>query len=187
MEPVRSAPLLAATLILLAAATAQAQPQGQSARNCNVRQDPTGLIRGDQVPKGCVLPSTGGDRYAIQPPRQWSTALGPCEEYSERIDFTPNPKYSTLANAARICKPLLEASDPANWPGGEEFESFQNEFGNAPRHFGATQRNFGSSQRHFGSTQRNFGSSQRHFGSTQRNFGSTQRHFGRQAGGKSGG
>jgi hypothetical protein len=140
------------------------------------------------------LPSTGGDRYTIQPRRQWTTALGPCEEYSERIDFTPNPKYSSLTNAARICKPLLEASDPANWPGGEDFESFQNEFGNSSRHFGSSQRNFGSSQRNFGSSQRNFGSSQRNFGSSQRNFGSSRRHFGsarrnsgRQAGGSSGG
>jgi hypothetical protein len=158
--------LLAAALVLLVVADGHAQSRaaGRGGKDCAVQREPSGMIRGDRIPRGCVLPSAGGERYKVAQPRQWSTALGPCEQYSERIDYTPGAKYSVLTNGARICRPILEASDPANWPGGEDFESFNSEFG-------SSQRNFGSSRRHLGSTQRNFGSSRRHFGSTQRNFG----------------
>ncbi len=155
-----------AALMLLLASEGRAQERGrqQDQKDCTVKREASGMIRGDQIPRGCVLPSAGGERYKVTQPRQWSTALGPCEAYSERIDYAPGPKYSVLMNGARICRPILEASDPAKWPGGEGFESFNTEFGDS-------QRNFGSSRRHFGSTQRNFGSSRRHFGRPQRNFG----------------
>lgn len=151
--------LLAVALVLLAAPEGQAQDraQDQDRGECTPRPEPSGMIRGDRIPRGCVLPSTGGERYKVTQPRQWSTALGPCEKYSERIDYTPGAKYSVLTNAARICRPILEASNPANWPGGEDFESFNSNFGNGQRHFGSSRRHFGSSQRHFGSSRRNFG------------------------------
>ena len=177
--------LVAAALAAVASPDALAQQQreyrqqrNQQSRDCTVQREPSGLIRGDQIPRGCVLPSTGGDKYKPPKGHQWSTALGPCEQYSERVFHTPNPKRSVLANGARICRPILEASNPANWPGGEDFESFNNSFGSSQRHFGSGQRNFGSSQRNFGSSRRHFGSSQRSFGSSSKKFGTTQRNFG---------
>ncbi len=171
--------LVAAALVAVASSDALAQQQreyrqqrDQQSRDCTVQRERSGLVRGDQIPRGCVLPSTGGDKYKPPTGHQWSTALGPCEQYSERIFHTPNPKRSVLANGARICRPILEASNPASWPGGDDFESFNNNFGTSQRHFGSSQRNFGSSRRHFGSSQRSFGSSSKKFDSTQRNFGS---------------
>jgi hypothetical protein len=177
--------LVAASLLVFSGreATAQRQREGYRQRseqeiNCNVQREPSGMVRGDRIPRGCVLPSTGGSRYDRPQGHQWTTALGPCEQYSERIFHTPNPKRSVLTNAARICRPILEASDPANWPGGDDFESFNSNFGSDERHFGSTDRHFGSSQSNFGSSRRHFGSSQRNFGSSRRHFGSTQRNFG---------
>ena len=142
--------MLAGALISMAGPEARAQ---QPERDCTVRPEASGLIRGDRIPRGCVLQQEGASRYTKPEGHDWTTALGPCEQYSERIFHTPNPKRSVLTNAARICRPMLEASDPANWssPDREAFRSFN-------RHFGSTQRQFGKSRRHFGSPQRHFDS-----------------------------
>ncbi|NIR43905.1 MAG: hypothetical protein GWN99_08060 [Gemmatimonadetes bacterium] len=151
----------AAALAMVFPSTAATQAPAR--QDCTVRPDPSGLIRGDQIPSGCLLRNASQDTVAL-PSTDWETALGFCEAFTERIDFAPTPKYSTLEIMLERCKPLLEAADPANREGGADFESFTSEFGSIQRHFGSLQRHFGSIQRHFGSTQRHFGRIQRHFG-----------------------
>jgi hypothetical protein len=163
---------LAAAIILAAPLLAAPASAQQQQRDCVVKKEASGLVRGDRVPRGCVLV----DEDAPQRPRYqatpWRTGLGPCEAYSERIDYTPNVKKSALTNMARTCRPALQAAEAG------AAASRSGNFGSPQRNFGSGQRNFGSGQRNFGSGQRNFGSGQRNFGSGQRNFGSSQRSFG---------
>jgi hypothetical protein len=132
-------------------------------RDCTVRKEPNGLVRGDKIPKGCVLVNED------EPPSPWRSrspqhqraVWHSCEYFSERFSYTPNVRKSVLANVARMCPQGItgRASVPAD---------------SARRAVGAvgSNRNFGPVQRPFGTVQRPFGTVQRPFGRLQRPFGS---------------
>ena len=117
--------------------------------DCTAPKGRGGLIRGDQVPSGCVLQTDPHEsRYA--------GTTTPYIDCAPRKFYTPLPKTSVLANCARLSGgrmiiPTVPVVAP--YKGGLSFN----------RSFGATQSNFGPPQSNFGS-QRNFGSPQRNFG-----------------------
>lgn len=149
---------LAAALLVLQPLPPGSELSAQDGeRDCTVPKGNGGLIRGDQVPSGCVLQSEP------HVPRYTGTTT-PYIDCAPRKFYTPLPKTSVLTNCARLSRgrmiiPTVPVVAP--YKDGLSFN----------RSFGAPQSNFGS-QRNFGSPQRNFGSPQRNFGSTQRNFGS---------------
>lgn len=122
----------------------------QKARDCSVRREPNGLIRGDRVPSGCVLQPE--DRQDEAPARKPYISCDP------RIFHTPNPKRSVLTNCARLSRGRMII------PSGAVISPERGGFGPVDRHFEPLDRHFGPLDRHFGPIQRHFGPLQRHFG-----------------------
>lgn len=143
--------LTAAALLCLAlwgSLPASANAQEAEADSCVVRKEPSGLIRGDRVPAGCVL------RNEESPPNEqrsdWPAIV--CEE---TIFHTPLPKRSVLANCVALSRggmliPTVPPSDGKLGP-------VERHFGPVERHFGPVQRHFGPLERHFGPVKGNSG------------------------------
>ncbi|KPK81738.1 MAG: hypothetical protein AMS25_05125 [Gemmatimonas sp. SM23_52] len=149
--------LLAVTILVIPGRAALAQ---QDSRVCRVRKEPSGLIRGDRLPRGCVLVSEDDAVRSAQTPDARVVPLGPCAQYAERLIYTPKPGSSVLANAARICRPALSRAEAGAAAAAQQRRSS----------YGPTQRHFGPLQRHFGPLERHFGPLQRHFGPLERKF-----------------
>lgn len=148
---------LAVAILVIPGRAALAQ---QDARVCRVRKEPSGLIRGDRLPRGCVLVNEDDTVRSARAPDARGALLGPCAEYAERLIYTPKPGRSVPANAARICGPALMRAEAAAAATAQQRRSS----------FGPLQRHFGPLQRHFGPLQRHFGPLQRHFGPLERKF-----------------
>lgn len=118
-----------------------ANAQEPEADPCAVPKEPSGLIRGDRVPTGCVLKKEesppAGER------RDWPAIV--CEE---TIFHTPLPKKSVLANCVALSRGgmLIPTVPPSN-----------GKLGPVERHFGPVERHFGPLERHFGRTKGNPG------------------------------
>ena len=141
---------IAALLVLLPLAPVSELSAQDGARDCTAPKGRGGLIRGDQVPAGCVLET---EPHA---PRYTGTTT-PYIDCAPRKFYTPLPKTSVLTNCARLSGgrmiiPTVPIVIP--YKGGL---SFNRSFGAPQSNFGAPQGNFGS-QRNFGRPQRNFGS-----------------------------
>ena len=115
----------------------------QAERDCKVRKEPSGLIRGDRVPSGCVLETEPMPRPKITP-----TPYISCDP---RKFYTPNPKTSVLANCARLSRGRMIIPTVPVVPPPKGGLSFSRGFGSLEGSFGRTQRNFGPIQRNFGS------------------------------------
>jgi hypothetical protein len=150
--------VLASLLIAGTARDASAQQRAENQpqqRNCVLRKEPNGLIRGRSQPKGCVLVQ-GEDVASQQAPTRLAIVCG------ERIIYTPTPTRTVLVNCARLSGGrMIIATVP---PTDEVVEE---------RHFGPLQRHFGPIQSEFGPLERHFGPLERHFGPLERNFGSS--------------
>ena len=147
---------VAATILLLAlqsGSPAHSAFAQQPQRDCTVRKEPNGLIRGDRVPSGCVLQSE--DRRDEAPARK------PYISCDETIFRTPNPKRSVLTNCVRLSRGRMII------PYGAVASADEGAFGPLERHFEPLDRHFGPLDRHFGPVQRHFGPLQRHFGRTR--------------------
>ncbi|MGD2218527.1 MAG: hypothetical protein PVJ64_17345 [Gemmatimonadales bacterium] len=150
--------VLAGSLVAAIAQSADAQqrrqePPGQ--RDCVLRKEPNGLIRGRSLPKGCVMvPEEDVTRQ--QAP---TTPAIACQE---RIVPTPNGMRTVLVNCRRLIAGRLVI------PTGPSTDGVVEE-----RHFGPLERHFGPIQSNFGSLERHFGPLERHFGPLERNFGSS--------------
>jgi hypothetical protein len=134
---------MAGSLIVGTADVAAAQQSGQDSqvpRDCVLRKEPNGMIRGGSQPQGCVLVQ-GVEVTGQQAP---TTAAVACEE---RIVYTPNARKVVLTNCARLSGGRLVI--PTVPPSEEAAEE---------RHFGPLQRHFGAIQNSFGPLQHNFGS-----------------------------
>jgi hypothetical protein len=123
-------------------------------RDCTIRKEPNGLIRGDRVPSGCLLQS---DETA--PPDSLSDWPYPYIVCNEKFFYTPTVKKSVLANCVALSRGGMIIPTV---PFAGVYES--RDFGS----LGPFDRRFGSSERHFGSLERPFGSLERPFGSSQR-------------------
>jgi hypothetical protein len=154
--------LLTAGTAQIAGAQQQAQNQ-QGQRDCVLRKEPNGLIRGRNQPKGCVLVQEK-EVTSQQAP------TGPAIVCGERIIYTPNPTRTVLANCARLSGGRMVI--PTVPPSEEVVEE---------RHFGPLFRHFGPIQSNFGPLERHFGPLERHFGPLERNFGSSSQ---KKSGGK---
>lgn len=135
--------ILASTCFLYSSATAFAQGDD---RPCRVAPAENGLIRGDQVPRGCVLvPESASPEADV-------TGRHPFVLTGEALFFVPNAKGVVLRNGQVISggRPLVPAV-PANAPGRDRAERRSG--------FGPLERNLGPrpSDRHFGPLERNFG------------------------------
>ncbi len=132
------------------------RPGARGPRDCVIRKEPDGLIRGDRIPKGCVL--------TREEDVQREEEARPAVVCEETIVHTPNAKKTVLANCAGLSRGrmVISAVPPASGAVGQ-------------RHFGPIQRHFGPLQRRFGPVQRHFGPLQRRFQPLQRNFGSAPR------------
>ncbi len=121
-------PFLAITGLLLLSAPAQAQDEERS--DCRLRKDASGMIRGDRVPRGCVLRS--------QPERKSSRGV---------IVFPTHPGLVVSGDA------ILIVGVPAR--GGVrrvplEGARRRGSFGPLFRKFGPLERKFGPLERNFG-------------------------------------
>jgi hypothetical protein len=150
--------VLAGSLIAGTAQVASAQQQAQNSqgqRDCVLRKETNGLIRGRSQPKGCVLVREE-DVVRQQAPTRPAVA---CEE---RIIRTGNVTRTVLVNCPRLVggRTVIPTVAPAE----EVVEE---------RHFGPLERHFGPIQTIFGPLERHFGPLERHFGPLQRNFGSS--------------
>jgi hypothetical protein len=141
-----AASLIAATVQLASAQQTARGSQGQ--RECVLRKEPNGLIRGASQPKGCVL-VTEEDAARQQAPTVPAVACG------QRIVYAPTARRIVLTNCARLSGGRMVI--PTVPPGEEAVE--ERHFGPLQRHFGPLERHFGPLERHFGPLQRNFGSS----------------------------
>lgn len=146
--------------ILIAAATALSVRPAlaqQAPRDCRVRKEPSGLVRGDRLPKGCVLVNEDEPSRWRRPQRRTRAVWHPCESFSERFFYTPNVKKTVLKNSARLCPQGItgRVPAPASGPGAAGRAS------PPKRVFGPLQRPMGPVQRPFGSFQRTFGSGSR--------------------------
>jgi len=149
--------LLAVAILSIPGRPALAQ---QESGVCRLRKEPSGLIRGDRLPRGCVLVNDEDAARSARPLEVRAPPLGPCAEYAERILYTPKPGRSVLANSARMCRPVLRH---ANAGGAVAGQLRRSDFGPLQRHFGPMQRHFGPLQPHFGPIQRHFGPLERKF------------------------
>jgi hypothetical protein len=135
---------LAAALLVLQPLQSGSELSAQDGeRDCKAPKGRGGLIRGDQVPSGCVLEA---EPHA---PR-YTGRTTPYIDCAPRKFYTPLPKTSVLTNCARLSRGrMIIPTVPivAPYKGGVSFN----------RSFGAPQSNFGSPQSNFGSLQRNFG------------------------------
>lgn len=154
-----------------APASPQAADAGVGPR-CEVARGPDGLMRGDRIPKGCVLRDEGTRDLEPAGDRDWTTPLGPCERYSERIFYTPTPKRSVLTNAARICRNLFERAAAGELSSEDGFGPVERHFEPVVRHFGPLDRRFEPIDRHFGPLDRRFEPLERPLGPIERPFGS---------------
>lgn len=127
--------------VLVGLLPVMASAQEPEADPCVVPKEPSGLIRGDRVPAGCVL------KKEESPPSDerddWPAIV--CEE---TIFHTPLPKKSVLANCVALSRGgmLIPTVPPAN-----------GKLGPVQRHFGPVERHFGPLERHFGPTRSNSG------------------------------
>jgi hypothetical protein len=135
--------LLGSALLATQSATAEAQ---QVEDPCVVRKEPSGLIRGDRVPSGCVL------RNEEEPGASREDRDRPAIVCEETIFHTPLPKKSVLTNCVLLSRGrmLIPTVPPSNGKLG----SVEREFGPVQRHFGPLERHFGPIQRHFGRSAR---------------------------------
>jgi len=157
--------VLAGSLMVGTVHVAAAQQRGQDSqgqRDCVLRKEPNGMIRGDSQPQGCVL-VRGEEGTGQQTP---ATAGIACEE---RIIYTANARKIVLTNCARSSggRMVIQTVPPGEEGVGERH------FGPLQRHFGAIQSSFGPLERHFGPLERHFGPLERRFGPLERNFGSS--------------
>ncbi len=132
-------------LTLLSSQVQTAAAQEAETDRCVVRKEPSGLIRGDRVPAGCVL-----QHEEPQPAEEPSDR--PFIVCEETIFHTPLPKKSVLTNCVllsrgRMLIPTVPSSDGKLGP-------VERELGPVERHFGPVERNFGPLQRHFGRVER---------------------------------
>ena len=110
-------------------------------RGCTLEKEPGGLIRGDRVPRGCVLRSEpeAAERAAEM------IAGGIVVFPGVPIFFTPHPTFVVLDNLflrrARV-KPGAPTPIPLR----------TGHFGPLFRHFGPLERHFGPIERHFDSS-----------------------------------
>ncbi|UCC82435.1 MAG: hypothetical protein JSW46_15850 [Gemmatimonadota bacterium] len=152
--------VLAGLLIAGTARVASAQQTAQSSqgqRECVLRKDANGLIRGRSQPKGCVL--------VLEEDVTSQQALArPAIAREERIIHTPTATRTVLVNCARLSGGRMVI--PTVPPSEKVVEA---------RHFGPLFRHFGPIQSSFGPLERHFGLLERHFGPLQRNFGSSSR------------
>lgn len=164
---------MAATFILagsLLAATArvagaqQGTPNTQGQRDCVLRVEPNGVIRGANQPKGCVM-------VQKQEVSRQQVPTAPGVVCEERIIHTRNSTRTVLVNCARLSdgRMVIPTVPPA------EGEVEERHFGPLERHFGPIQSSFGPLERHFGPIQSKFGPLERHFGPLERNFGSSSK------------
>lgn len=152
--------VLAGSLIAGTPQLSSAQQRTQNAgaqRNCVLRKEPGGLIRGGAQPKGCVI-------IVEQEVTRQQQRTSPAITCEERIIHTPNASRVVLVNCARLSGGRMVI--PTVPPSKEGFEE---------RHFGPLLRHFGPIQSEFGPLERNFGPLERHFGPLERNFGSSSR------------
>ncbi len=150
--------VLAGSLIAGTAQVAGAQQRAQNSRgqrDCVLRKEPNGLIRGGSQPKGCVL-------VLEEDVARQQVSTTPAIVCEETIVRTPNVRKTVLANCVRLSdgRIVIPTVPPTEDAVGE-------------RHFGPLQRHFGAIQSNFGSLERHFGPLERHFGPLQRNFGSS--------------
>ena len=133
-------------LALLASRGQTAVAQQAEGDPCVVRKEPSGLIRGDRVPKGCVLRNDESESTGEHTDRPFIV----CEE---TIFHTPLPKKSVLANCVLLSRGrmLIPTVPPSNGKLG----SVEREMGPVQRHFGPLERHFGPVERHFGQVDRN--------------------------------
>jgi hypothetical protein len=129
-------------------------------KDCTVRREASGLIRGDRIPRGCVLVNEGAEQRGPD----WPDPAIVCEE---TLFHTPNVKKVAVTNCVRLSGGRMII--PTVPPTGGRIEE---------RHFGPIQTRFGPAQRHFGPIQSRFGPTERHFGPLERNFGSSTRSTG---------
>lgn len=107
---------------------------------CTVRKGPGGLIRGDHIPRGCVLRQEGepamikygADKGGDSGPTLYSDEGSLTSGVT--VYYTPSPTLLILSVPAR-------AGSAAN--SKAPFQSFNRHFGPIERHFGPVQRNFG--------------------------------------------
>ena len=132
-------------------------------RDCTVQKEPNGLVRGDKIPKGCILVNEDDppSPWRSRSPQRERAVWHSCEYFSERFYYTPTVKKSVLANVARMCPQGItgRTSAPADSTGRAlGAVGFNRNFGRVQRPFGTVQRPFGPIQRPFGRLQRPFGS-----------------------------
>jgi hypothetical protein len=127
--------------VLLGSLPALASAQEPEANPCVVRKEPSGLIRGDRVPAGCVLQSEEtppGDERS-----DWPVIV--CEE---TFFHTPLPKKSVLTNCVALSRGRMLI--PTVPPSDGKLGSLERHFGPVERHLGPVERHFGPLERHFG-------------------------------------
>lgn len=147
-----SLPLILAAATVLCTAPAYGQPgpsdHSPEVERCVVRKEPSGLIRGDRIPSGCLLRSESS-RPAGE------TEEGPLLVCEETFFYTPNPKRSVLANCVNLSGGRLVI--PRVGPSAGKFGPLDRPFGPIARPFGPLVRPFGPVERPFGPLERNFG------------------------------
>ena len=111
-------------------------------RDCTVKKGPGGLIRGDQIPSGCVI-HEDSRRDASQMIRIEDGVLLP----GTAIYHTPGPVKVILSDATLAG---ITSAGPPQF-GGQLADLPRNDAGfEATRRFGPIERNFGSRRRVFG-------------------------------------
>lgn len=136
---------LLGSVALWAAQSDTAVAQQAKADRCAVRKEPSGLIRGDRIPSGCLLQNE--EPPVSREPSDWPAIV--CEE---TIFHTPLPKKSVLTNCVALSRGrmLIPTVPPSNGKLGP----IERELGHLQRHFGPLDRHFGPIQRSFGPVDR---------------------------------
>lgn len=140
----------AAVLIFGASEVVGQEPR----RDCVVPKEPNGLVRGDRIPKGCVLINEDEPSTRWRSPKRWRAVWHSCEYFSERFFFTPTVKKSVLKNSARLCPQGITGRTV----GSADARPSSRGFGSRQRNFGPVERPFGRIDRPFGTVRRSFGS-----------------------------
>lgn len=117
----------------------------QEADPCVIRKEPSGLIRGDRIPSGCLLRNE-------EPPASRERSDWPAIVCEETIFHTPLPKKSVLTNCVALSRgrmliPTVPPSDGKLGPVERDLGTVQRHFGPLDRHFGPIQRSFGPGAR----------------------------------------
>lgn len=149
----RYASLMTAALLLTGLSAPEAMAQGRyrtptnvaeasQTRDCTVKKGPGGLIRGDQIPSGCVIHED--NRADLRPMTRFEDGMLPT---GVAIYHTPGPVKVILSDATLAG---ITTAGPPQF-GGQlaQLPRDQAEFEPA-RRFGPIERNFGSRRRNFG-------------------------------------